>query len=183
MVHLPGLFEEIETLSGQGVNVDGRLKISDRAHLLFDLHKEIDGLREAELAGKMIGTTKRGIGPAYASKVGFPLCARAIGIGICLCAGRMSACEAGCGPRGNAGRCSQRSHQWRAGQLGHGSNRATQQPRMPTFVCLAGHAQRHQGGRPAGPGGLCRKTAGAPAGRLPLAGGLMLSRFHEMFCR
>lgn len=72
MVHLPGLFEEIETLSGQGVNVDGRLKISDRAHLLFDLHKEIDGLREAELAGKMIGTTKRGIGPAYASKVVIP---------------------------------------------------------------------------------------------------------------
>ena len=68
-MHLPGLFDEIETLSGQGVNVDGRLKISDRAHLLFDLHKEIDGLREAELAGKMIGTTKRGIGPAYASKV------------------------------------------------------------------------------------------------------------------
>jgi adenylosuccinate synthase len=68
VVHLPGLFEEIETLSGQGVSVDGRLKISDRAHLLFDLHKEIDGLREAELAGKMIGTTKRGIGPAYASK-------------------------------------------------------------------------------------------------------------------
>lgn len=69
VVHLPGLFEEIETLSGQGVSVDGRLKVSDRAHLLFDLHKEIDGLREAELAGKMIGTTKRGIGPAYASKV------------------------------------------------------------------------------------------------------------------
>ena len=53
----------------QGVDVDGRLLISDRAHLLFDLHKEIDGLREAELAGKKIGTTKRGIGPAYASKV------------------------------------------------------------------------------------------------------------------
>lgn len=44
--------------------------MSDRAHLLFDLHKEVDGLREAELAGsgKSIGTTKRGIGPAYASK-------------------------------------------------------------------------------------------------------------------
>lgn len=68
VVHLPGLFEEIETLAGQGVSVDGRLMISDRAHLLFDLHKEIDGLREEELAGKKIGTTKRGIGPAYASK-------------------------------------------------------------------------------------------------------------------
>ena len=70
VVHLPGLFEEIKTLSGQGVNVDGRLKISDRAHLLYDLHKDLDGLRDAEQAGKMIGTTKRGIGPAYASKVG-----------------------------------------------------------------------------------------------------------------
>ena len=52
----------------RGIEVEGRLLISDRAHLLFDLHKEIDGLREAELAGKQIGTTKRGIGPAYASK-------------------------------------------------------------------------------------------------------------------
>ncbi len=70
VLHLPGLFEEIEGLKKKGVSVDGRLKISDRAHLLFDLHKEIDGLREAELAGtgKQIGTTKRGIGPAYSSK-------------------------------------------------------------------------------------------------------------------
>lgn len=68
VMHLPTLFEEIESLSTKGVNLDGRLKISDRAHVLFDLHKEIDGLREGELAGKMIGTTKRGIGPAYSSK-------------------------------------------------------------------------------------------------------------------
>ncbi len=52
------------------IRVLANVQVSDRAHLLFDLHKEIDGLREAELAGKMIGTTKRGIGPAYASKVG-----------------------------------------------------------------------------------------------------------------
>jgi adenylosuccinate synthase len=68
VVHLPSMFEEIEELKSKGVSVEGRLLLSDRAHLLFDLHKEIDGLREAELAGKMIGTTKRGIGPAYASK-------------------------------------------------------------------------------------------------------------------
>lgn len=69
VVHLPGLFEEIETLAGQGVTVDAsRLKLSDRAHLLFDLHKQLDSLREDELAGKQIGTTKRGIGPAYSSK-------------------------------------------------------------------------------------------------------------------
>jgi adenylosuccinate synthase len=70
VLHLPGLFEEIAGLEKKGVSVDGRLLISDRAHLLFDLHKEMDGLREAELAGagKQIGTTKRGIGPAYSSK-------------------------------------------------------------------------------------------------------------------
>ena len=70
VLHLPSLFEEIEELKGKGVHVGDRLKISDRAHLLFDLHKEIDGLRESELAGegKEIGTTKRGIGPAYSSK-------------------------------------------------------------------------------------------------------------------
>ncbi|KAK9821171.1 hypothetical protein WJX74_004111 [Apatococcus lobatus] len=68
VVHLPGLFEEIDGLAKRGVQIEGRLFLSDRAHLLFDLHKEIDGLREEELAGKQIGTTKRGIGPAYASK-------------------------------------------------------------------------------------------------------------------
>ncbi|KAL4438177.1 hypothetical protein ABPG77_010538 [Micractinium sp. CCAP 211/92] len=70
VVHLPGLFEEIRGMQERGVQVEGRLLISDRAHLLFDLHKEIDGAREAELAGtgKQIGTTKRGIGPAYSSK-------------------------------------------------------------------------------------------------------------------
>lgn len=70
VVHLPSLFEEIRGMQERGVIVEGRLLISDRAHLLFDLHKEIDAAREAELAGtgKEIGTTKRGIGPAYASK-------------------------------------------------------------------------------------------------------------------
>eukprot|EP00890_Picochlorum_soloecismus_P005716 jgi/Picsp_1/6145/NSC_03499-R1_adenylosuccinate synthase len=70
VVHLPGLFDEIKGLEERGVKVQGRLIISDRAHLLFELHKEIDGLRESELSGtgKQIGTTKRGIGPAYSSK-------------------------------------------------------------------------------------------------------------------
>jgi len=68
VVHLPGMFEEIDALLKVGVDARGRMMVSDRAHLLFDLHKEIDGLREAELSGNKIGTTKRGIGPAYASK-------------------------------------------------------------------------------------------------------------------
>ena len=57
-----------------------RLVVSDRAHMLFDLHKEVDGLREAELSGNKIGTTKRGIGPAYASKAGVKMFMRHIKI-------------------------------------------------------------------------------------------------------
>ena len=64
---LPGMFEELDALEKVGVDCAGRMIVSDRAHLLFELHKEVDGLREAELSGDKIGTTKRGIGPAYAS--------------------------------------------------------------------------------------------------------------------
>jgi len=69
VVHLPALFEEIAELEAAGVSCSGeRIMLSDRAHLLFDIHKEADGAREEELSGNKIGTTKRGIGPAYASK-------------------------------------------------------------------------------------------------------------------
>lgn len=68
VVHVPGLFQEIENLEANGIVCKGRLFVSDRAHLLFDMHRTVDGLREAELAGAMIGTTKRGIGPCYANK-------------------------------------------------------------------------------------------------------------------
>lgn len=69
VVHLPGLFEEIDGLESNGVSCKGRILVSDRAHLLFDFHQVVDGLREAELAKSFIGTTKRGIGPCYSSKV------------------------------------------------------------------------------------------------------------------
>ncbi|XP_074275094.1 adenylosuccinate synthetase 2, chloroplastic-like [Silene latifolia] len=69
VVHLPGLFEEIDGLQSNGVSCDGRIKVSDRAHLLFDFHQAVDGHREAELDDSFIGTTKRGIGPCYSSKV------------------------------------------------------------------------------------------------------------------
>ncbi|KAM7500197.1 hypothetical protein LguiA_024611 [Lonicera macranthoides] len=69
VVHLPGLFQEIDGLESNGVSCKGRILVSDRAHLLFDFHQEVDGLREAELAKSFIGTTKRGIGPCYSSKV------------------------------------------------------------------------------------------------------------------
>lgn len=45
-----------------------RLLISDRAHLVFDLHQSVDGLQEAEKGTQSLGTTKKGIGPAYSSK-------------------------------------------------------------------------------------------------------------------
>ncbi|URE16106.1 hypothetical protein MUK42_12064, partial [Musa troglodytarum] len=69
VVHLPGLFQEIDGLESNGVSCEGRILVSDRAHLLFDFHQVVDGLREAELGNSLIGTTKRGIGPCYSSKV------------------------------------------------------------------------------------------------------------------
>ncbi|XP_068668498.1 adenylosuccinate synthetase 2, chloroplastic-like [Aristolochia californica] len=69
VVHLPSLFKEIDGLKSNGVSCHGRILVSDRAHLLFDFHQVVDGLRESELAKSFIGTTKRGIGPCYSSKV------------------------------------------------------------------------------------------------------------------
>ncbi|CAN6302101.1 unnamed protein product [Urochloa humidicola] len=69
VIHVPGFFGEIDGLESNGVRCDGRILVSDRAHLLFDLHQVVDGLREAELENSFIGTTKRGIGPCYSSKV------------------------------------------------------------------------------------------------------------------
>ncbi|KAI3844858.1 hypothetical protein MKW92_048538 [Papaver armeniacum] len=69
VVHLPGLFKEIDGLEANGVSCKGRILVSDRAHLLFDFHQTVDGLRESELAKSFIGTTKRGIGPCYSSKM------------------------------------------------------------------------------------------------------------------
>lgn len=55
-------------MDDEGIEWRGRLKISDRAHILFDFHQIIDGLQETGRGGKNIGTTKKGIGPCYASK-------------------------------------------------------------------------------------------------------------------
>lgn len=56
------------SLYDAGLDCTGRLFISDRAHIVFDFHQIVDGLKEVELGGKSIGTTKKGIGPAYSSK-------------------------------------------------------------------------------------------------------------------
>ncbi|MFS8011344.1 putative adenylosuccinate synthase [Helianthus anomalus] len=69
VVHLPGFFKEIDGLESNRVSCKGRILVSDHVHVLFDFHQQVDGLREAELAKSFIGTTKRGIGPCYSSKV------------------------------------------------------------------------------------------------------------------
>jgi len=66
------LIDEIARLKGQGVDVSpATLRLADNAVLILPLHQELDGYREsAAAAGTKIGTTKRGIGPAYEDKVG-----------------------------------------------------------------------------------------------------------------
>ncbi|RMD80063.1 MAG: adenylosuccinate synthase, partial [Lentisphaerae bacterium] len=62
------LVQEIRGLEERGVEVRNRLRISEQAHLVLPWHRRIDGLQE-HLAGKAkIGTTQRGIGPAYTDK-------------------------------------------------------------------------------------------------------------------
>ncbi|KAF8470439.1 Adenylosuccinate synthetase [Russula ochroleuca] len=68
VVHLPSFFDEFDTLRGKGLDCTGRLFISDRSHLVFDFHQIVDGLKEVELGLSSIGTTKKGIGPAYSAK-------------------------------------------------------------------------------------------------------------------
>jgi len=67
------LIAEIDRLAGQGVTV-GRhnLRIAENAPLILSLHRDLDALREnaAAASGTAIGTTRRGIGPAYEDKVG-----------------------------------------------------------------------------------------------------------------
>ena len=69
VVHLPSLAEEIKKLEDQGLDLEGRVFVSDRAHLLFDFHREIDGIQEERKGKDCIGTTKRGIGPCYSDKI------------------------------------------------------------------------------------------------------------------
>lgn len=67
----PGtLIDEINGLKEKGISLEGRLFISENAHVVLDYHKLEDQLREASLGKNKIGTTARGIGPCYADKTG-----------------------------------------------------------------------------------------------------------------
>jgi len=61
------LLEEIKMLQSRGIDVDGRLFVSEEAHIILPYHWKLDGIKE-EKKGR-IGTTKKGIGPCYADKV------------------------------------------------------------------------------------------------------------------
>lgn len=58
----------MQSLKDAGIDYDGRIHLSDRAHIVFDFHQLIDGYNEKQLADKKIGTTLKGIGPAYSCK-------------------------------------------------------------------------------------------------------------------
>jgi adenylosuccinate synthase len=62
-------FEELDALTERGIDAAGRVGVSARAHLLLPYHKVMDRAAEAGRGEKKIGTTGRGIGPAYEDKV------------------------------------------------------------------------------------------------------------------
>src|SRR6267143_2288844 len=63
------LFAEVDELKKNGIDVDGRILISDKAHLILPYHRDLDLLSEARRGERKIGTTSRGIGPAYEDKI------------------------------------------------------------------------------------------------------------------
>lgn len=68
VVDLPTLFKEIDSLESRGVSCVA-LRVSSRAHLIFPWHQALDAVFEAGRGDQKIGTTLKGIGPAYADKV------------------------------------------------------------------------------------------------------------------
>src|SRR5438034_3315283 len=65
----PGsLIEEMESLVQRGVSFDGNLFISKNAHLIMPYHPALDRASEAKLGNRRIGTTGKGVGPAYVDK-------------------------------------------------------------------------------------------------------------------
>lgn len=70
VIDLGALFTEVDELAQQGIDVGQRLLVSDKAHLILPYHRDLDLLAEARRGDRKIGTTSRGIGPAYEDKIG-----------------------------------------------------------------------------------------------------------------
>ena len=72
VIHVGQMLDEIRKNEGKGLrDWKKRLLISDRAHIVFDFHQAVDGLQEAQngQVGQSLGTTKKGIGPTYSTKM------------------------------------------------------------------------------------------------------------------
>ncbi|HAJ33811.1 MAG TPA: adenylosuccinate synthase [Candidatus Atribacteria bacterium] len=63
------LLQEIESLKKKNIEIDGNLLIDFKAHIVLPYHKSLDEIKEAKRGKDKIGTTKRGIGPAYVDKI------------------------------------------------------------------------------------------------------------------
>ena len=68
VVNIADMEEEIKQIEEAGLNIDN-LRISDRAHLIMNYHKKLDGAEEVYRGKKSVGTTKKGIGPTYQDKI------------------------------------------------------------------------------------------------------------------
>ena len=68
VVNIEDMEKEIEQIEAAGRNIEG-LRISDRAHLIMNYHKKLDGAEEVYRGKKSVGTTKKGIGPTYQDKI------------------------------------------------------------------------------------------------------------------
>src|SRR5205823_6825400 len=63
------LLAEVDELVAAGIDVGSRIVVSDKAHLILPYHRDLDLLSEARRGERKIGTTSRGIGPAYEDKI------------------------------------------------------------------------------------------------------------------
>jgi adenylosuccinate synthase len=70
VIDLVALLEEMATLESAGVDVRNNLAISNRAHVIFPFHRMVEQMSEGRAGRIAIGTTSRGIGPAYEDKIG-----------------------------------------------------------------------------------------------------------------
>ncbi len=77
VLDLPALFQEMDVLTNRGIALEGRLFVSDRAHVTLPYHLLLDAAREAANSARKIGTTMRGIGPTYVDKM------MRIGVRVC----------------------------------------------------------------------------------------------------
>jgi adenylosuccinate synthase len=77
VLDLPTLFEEMDALTARGIELEGKLFVSQRAHVTLPYHRLLDAAREAAHPARKIGTTMRGIGPTYVDKM------MRIGIRVC----------------------------------------------------------------------------------------------------